>query len=99
MIKIYDVTFFSSDAILVQNDFPIIAEMYFRLNVDSREYKKVDYDILSFLLDIGGVEPLLYQILLFIFGGFLQFNSKISSLDHLEFNSKIEVDEDGNVNL
>ena len=72
--KFYDVTFYSSDAILVQDDFPIIAEMYFRINGDSIIYTQVDYGLLSFLGDVGGVESLVYQILFFIFGGFLQFN-------------------------
>ena len=34
-LKFYDVTFFSSDQIEVGENYPIIAEMYFRIKADS----------------------------------------------------------------
>ena len=89
--KFYDVTFYSSDVLAVGPNFMTIAEMYFRIHSDSREYHKSQYSIINFLSDYGGVELLLTQILMFVFGSFIQFNGFISTLDNMEIPDTIDV--------
>lgn len=82
--KFYDVTYYSSDAIVVGENYMTIAEMYFRINTDCRQYHKSEYSLLNLLGDIGGVEMLLTQIFLFLLGGFIHFNGFVNTLDNLE---------------
>ena len=55
----YDVTFFSSDQIVVGDDFNTIAEMYFRINTDTIIHQRSSYNLVSWLCDIGGIELLM----------------------------------------
>ena len=60
--KWYDITLFSSDAIIVEDDATVIAEMYFRIKTDAIVHARFVYSVLDWLGSIGGVEGLLIMI-------------------------------------
>ena len=51
----YDVTFFNSDRIVVDDDYTLIAEVYFRLLSDAVIHKRSVYNFMDWLGDIGGI--------------------------------------------
>ena len=55
----YDVTQFSSDAIVVGKNYLTIAEMYFRINDNTINHKNIEYGFINWLGDMGGIELLL----------------------------------------
>lgn len=67
----YDVTFFSSDSIPVTENYPIIAEMYFRIKTDTILHERQVYSLMDWLGDLVGIDGLLYQLLFAFFGGYL----------------------------
>ena len=67
-----------------------IAEMYFRINTDARQYHKSEYGLINLLGDVGGVELLLTQIFLCLFGGFIHFNGFVNTLDNLEIPEHVD---------
>ena len=80
----YDVTFFSSDSLVVDDDYKVIAEMYFRIKTDAIIHSRQVYNLMDWLGSIGGVEEILTKLLIFLFGGFANFNGVISNLDTLD---------------
>ena len=53
--KFYDVTFFSSDEIIVGDTAQTLAEMYFRIKVDAIDHERNVYSIMDWLGDVGGI--------------------------------------------
>ena len=77
IVKFYDVTFFSSDEIVVGEDYPVIAEMYFRIKADSVKHQRTVFSIMNWLGAIGGIEGILYDFAALLLGGFIQYNAVI----------------------
>ena len=72
--------------------------MYFRIKTDAIVHARNVYSALDWLGSIGGVEDLLIIISAFFFGGYLQFNAVLSTLDTLNVvDPDQKKDEDGNV--
>ena len=61
----------------------LIAEMYFRVKTDTVEHNRQVFSLMDWLGSIGGIEEILNKVCIFFFGGFLQFNAVISTLNAL----------------
>ena len=81
--KFYDVTFFSSDEMEVTDEYPVIAEMYFRIKADTIIHSRSVFSIKEWLGSVGGVEQSLLDMLIVVFGGYCQFNSIIETFSAL----------------
>ena len=53
----------------------LIAEMYFRLKTDSITHKRIVFSMMQYLGVLGGVNGIIGELLVFSFGGYLQFNA------------------------
>jgi len=78
----FDYLFYNSDTYPTppENNQEIIAEMYFRLEVDQVSHGRVVYALMDFIGSLGGVSDLLLQIVGWIFGGYAAFHSSIATL-------------------
>ena len=68
--KFYDMTFFSSDEIEVGQYYNTIAEMYIRIKTDSISHERQVFSLMDWLGSIGGIEQILIDLLVFLFGGY-----------------------------
>lgn len=57
--KFYDVTTFNSDEYAVSENYPLIAEMYFRIKTDAIDHSRVVFSLMEWLGAIGGIEDIL----------------------------------------
>ena len=72
--------------------------MYFRIKTDAIVHARNVYSALDWLGSIGGVEDLLVMIAAYFFGGYLQFNAVLSTLNSLRVvDPDQKKDEDGNI--
>lgn len=74
---------FSSDELIVGEDYHTIAEMYFRIKTDQIQHTRIVFNIMNWLGSIGGIKELLISFVCFIFGGFAEFNGFIQILNVL----------------
>jgi len=78
--EFYDCTFYNSDTMIVNSNssfYNIIAEMYFRLEVDEVEHTRILFELMDWLGAVGGViESLSHTAVLFL-GAYLSFNSAL----------------------
>lgn len=58
----------------------MIADMYFRLDVDQVSHGRVVYGLMDFIGSLGGVSNLLLQIVGWVFGGYAAFHSSTATL-------------------
>lgn len=79
-ITFYDITPFNSDTLDVGPDFPLLAEMYFRIDTDELAHVRKVYEFMDFLGDVGGVIESLMRASIFLFGGYLAWNSDIETM-------------------
>ena len=70
-IKFYDVTFFSADLIDVGEDYPIIAEMYFRIKSDAISHSRAVFSVMDWLGAVSGIEEFLMDLCIFALGGYV----------------------------
>jgi hypothetical protein len=63
----------------------LIAEMYFRIEVDQISHNREVYNFMMFIGDLGGVSELLLQICGWILGGYAAFHSAYSTMSALYF--------------
>ena len=94
-------TVFSSDEIEVGDEYPVLAEMYFRIKADTIIHSRAVFTIMEWLGSVGGVEDILMDMFCFIFGGYCQYNSIIETFDHLSrsldikgYNNDFHIDRD-----
>jgi hypothetical protein len=80
--RFYDFLFYNSDTYpTAPTKSPhLIAEMYFRLEVDQVSHARNVYALMDFIGALGGVSDLLLQILGWIFGGYAAFHSGLATL-------------------
>lgn len=78
----FDYMFYNSDT-YPSGPKGVIAEMYFRLEVDQVSHGRVVYTIMDFIGDLGGVPDLLLQICGWVLGGWAAFHSSFATLSHL----------------
>lgn len=81
--KFYDVTFFSSDSIIVGDDYMTIGEMYFRLKTDSITHARNVFSMMDWLGSIGGIRDILLEAIVIFFGGYIQFNATLQTFGRL----------------
>ena len=79
--KFYDVINFSSDEIEVDDDYMIIAQMYFRIKVDTIRHERRVFSISDWLGSIGGIKTILLDLFIIFFGSFSQFNAVIATFN------------------
>jgi hypothetical protein len=81
----YDFLFYNSDTYPTApaSNPDMIAEMYFRLEVDQVSHARNVYALMDFIGALGGVSDLLLQILGWIFGGYAAFHSGVATLTAL----------------
>ena len=99
MLKYYDVTMFNSDVVVVDPDYTFIAQMVFRIKTDSIHHYRTVYSIIDWLGSIGGVEEILRKLLVFLFGGYLQFNAVISTFNALSIHDSTTSFENDNITI
>ena len=75
----YDITLFSSDEIVVGEEYNVIAEMYFRIKSDAIQHSREVFTIMDWLGSIGGIRDILVEFLGFLFGNYIQFNAVIQA--------------------
>ena len=68
---------FSSDAIEVETDFLIVAEMYIRVKADKIYHTRQVFTLMNWLIAQGGVTRAIMTIVAFIYGGYAKFNQVI----------------------
>ena len=81
--KFHDLILFSSDSIVVGDDYMTIAEMYFRLNTESISHSRVVYSMMDWLGSIGGIRDILLEAVVIFFGGYIQFNAILQTFGRL----------------
>lgn len=81
MTKFFDVTWFSSDTFLGPSENPVLAQIYFRMEVSQYVHKRVVYGFMDWLGSIAGIEKFLLKWITFIFGGFIQYNAAIEIIN------------------
>lgn len=59
----------------------IVAEMYFRVQVDKIVHERQVFGFMDWLGSIGGIESMLIEFLIFFFGAFTQFNAVIATFN------------------
>lgn len=91
-VKFYDVTFFSSDSIIVGKEFGTLVEMYFRVNSDKIVHNREVFTMMNWLGSIGGIQQVLMDLFIFFFGGYAQFNAIVQTFGKF---SVLEIREDG----
>ena len=69
--RFFDVFEYSSDTLSVGLDYPVIAEMYFRISVDRLVHSRTVFRVMDWLGAIGGVEDILMKVIAIVFGGFI----------------------------
>ena len=58
--------------------------MYFRIKVDATEHERKVYTVMDWLGDVGGIRDFLMELLVTIFGGYIQFNAMIQTYEALQ---------------
>ena len=76
-------TTFSSDILTVDDAFPLIGEMYFRIKADSVDHNRTVFGIVDWLGAVGGIRDILFEFIAFLFGGYIQFNAVIQAYEFL----------------
>ena len=51
--------------------------MYFRIKADAVNHDRNVYSIMDWLGDVGGIKDFLMEIMVMVFGGYIQFNAAI----------------------
>lgn len=74
-MQFYDITFFSSDTIIVGKDYGTLVEMYFRINSDLITHNREVFTMMNWLGSIGGIQQIMIDVFIFFFGGYAQFNA------------------------
>ena len=62
---------------------PIIAKMFFRIDVNEMSYQRKVYGLSDFISDIGGIHDMLIQVAVCILGGYFSFHSSIETMTKL----------------
>ena len=73
----FDITFYNSDTISVDLNHAVIAEMYFRIDIDEIRHTRIVFEFMDWLGAIGGVAEILFQISYVFLGSWLSFNSAV----------------------
>lgn len=73
----------------VPADHQKIARMHFRLDPDHLTHKKVVYQVMDLLGDIGGISEILMQLASLFLGGYLTFHSSIETMKVLYNSSSL----------
>ena len=83
--RFFDYLFFSSDTYpsAPESTPDLIAEIYFRFEVDQVSHSRVVYALMDFIGSLGGVSDLLLQIIGWIFGGYAAFHSSVATISAL----------------
>jgi len=82
-VEYYDITLFNADTLDVPVDFPVIAEMYFRLDLDSLKHERSVYQVMDLLGDVGGVSDILMSVAFFLCGGYVTFHASVETMKEL----------------
>lgn len=73
----YDMKFFSSDTFTVPKTQKVLAEMYFRMEVDIISHQRVVFSSMDFIGSLGGVSGFVLQMTQFVIGGYAAFHSSV----------------------
>jgi hypothetical protein len=78
----FDYIFYSSDSFPTppKSSPHLIAEMYFRLQIDQISHGRNVFTLMDFIGTLGGVSGLLLEILGWVFGGYATFHSGFATL-------------------
>lgn len=78
----YDYIFYNSDTYPRAPDGleRMVAEMYFRMDVDQISHSRDVYYFMDFIGDIGGIGEILLQICGWVFGGYAAFHAMFSTI-------------------
>ena len=57
--------------------------MYFRIKVDAVNHARNVYSTMDWLGDVGGIKDFLMEILVLVFGGYIQFNGMVQTYESL----------------
>lgn len=61
----------------------MVAEMYFRLEVDQITHNRVVYDFMAFIGDLGGVKDIMLQLAGWVIGSYAAFHASWSTISSL----------------
>ena len=83
MNTFYDTIFYNHDEFKVDDDFPVIAVLYFRLATSKILHSRFEYNYANLLSDMGGIAEVMVKTSVFLIGGFLSFHSSIEIMKEL----------------
>jgi len=86
-ILFYDFKFFNQDTYVVpvvpSSEKSLIAEIYFRLEIDQISHERVVYGFFDWLESMGGVPEILKSIASLMVGGYLAFHASLTNMGYL----------------
>lgn len=83
MSNFYDIQFYNSLTVPVEKDYLKIMESYFRIDGEEIVHSRNVYRLMDWLGAIGGVERILMNFTIFIFGSYSKFNSTIELINQV----------------
>ena len=79
----YDTVLYNSDTILTDQKQEVIAEMYWRVDVDKMEHSREVYTLMDYLGDVGGIPDVIMFTLMLLFGHYINFIKELSTMQSL----------------
>lgn len=79
--KFFDIKVYNSDTYKVDEHHPVIAEMYFRIDVDAYVHSRAVFTFMNWLGAIGGVDKVLMLMVGTVIGGYSQFNATLQIIN------------------
>lgn len=79
----YDYVFYNSDTYEVEEDKTVLAELYFRLDSNQINHRRIVFSFMDFVGSMGGVSRILLTICGWVYGSYASFYSSISTITYL----------------
>ena len=79
--QFYDLSVFNSDTLPVDENHHLIAQFFFRLEIDKIKHSRNVFSFMGWLGAIGGVEKILLKIMSFFLGGYASFHAAIETMN------------------
>ena len=76
----YDTVLYNSDTLFTEQKQEVIAEMYWRVDVDKMSHSRDVYTLMDYLGDVGGIPDVLKFGLMFLFGNYITFVKDLSTM-------------------
>lgn len=80
-INFFDTVDFNQDVIPAHPQHPLLAQIYWRIDVNELLHERVVFQFKDWLASIAGIEKFLLKYLTMVFGGFINYNAAIEIIN------------------